>query len=126
MRPSLLLVVEFRLGEKCGCLPQDFIRLLKLLVLPLQQLQTLTFSFPSLNFRNQFPLSMTNPLTQSLSCTTQFLGNPDHCSPLRLILSPLLREQSYRDRKSTRLNSSHVAISYAVFCLKKKKEPNPE
>src|SRR5439155_13463512 len=29
-----------------------------------------------------------------------------------------------RDRKSTRLNSSHVAISYAVFCLKKKKEKN--
>src|SRR5690625_2737118 len=28
---------------------------------------------------------------------------------------------SGRDRKSTRLNSSHVAISYAVFCLKKKK-----
>src|SRR5437870_6414406 len=28
-----------------------------------------------------------------------------------------------RDRKSTRLNSSHVAISYAVFCLKKKKNP---
>src|SRR5690625_1509654 len=28
----------------------------------------------------------------------------------------------YRDRKSTRLNSSHVAISYAVFCLKKKKQ----
>src|SRR5690625_6369461 len=27
----------------------------------------------------------------------------------------------YLDRKSTRLNSSHVAISYAVFCLKKKK-----
>src|SRR5690625_6775684 len=26
------------------------------------------------------------------------------------------------DRKSTRLNSSHVAISYAVFCLKKKKQ----
>src|SRR5207253_10876993 len=29
---------------------------------------------------------------------------------------------SGRDRKSTRLNSSHVAISYAVFCLKKKKK----
>src|SRR5215510_15723156 len=28
------------------------------------------------------------------------------------------------DRKSTRLNSSHVAISYAVFCLKKKKKTN--
>src|SRR3712207_7740277 len=27
----------------------------------------------------------------------------------------------YRDRKSTRLNSSHANISYAVFCLKKKK-----
>src|SRR5439155_3709055 len=30
--------------------------------------------------------------------------------------------RSERDRKSTRLNSSHVAISYAVFCLKKKKK----
>src|SRR5207249_11129826 len=29
-----------------------------------------------------------------------------------------------RDRKSTRLNSSHVSISYAVFCLKKKKRAN--
>src|SRR5690625_597269 len=29
--------------------------------------------------------------------------------------------RSLQDRKSTRLNSSHVAISYAVFCLKKKK-----
>src|SRR5207249_10437900 len=29
-----------------------------------------------------------------------------------------------RDRKSTRLNSSHVSISYAVFCLKKKKTQN--
>src|SRR5256885_7941699 len=30
-------------------------------------------------------------------------------------------EQSQQDRKSTRLNSSHLVISYAVFCLKKKK-----
>src|SRR5256885_16981131 len=31
-----------------------------------------------------------------------------------------------KDRKSTRLNSSHLVISYAVFCLKKKKmEPGP-
>src|SRR5438105_8286620 len=30
-----------------------------------------------------------------------------------------------RDRKSTRLNSSHEWISYAVFCLKKKKPPFP-
>src|SRR3989454_5667786 len=31
----------------------------------------------------------------------------------------------FRDRKSTRLNSSHLVISYAVFCLKKKKNDNP-
>src|SRR5436309_8088823 len=31
---------------------------------------------------------------------------------------------SFLDRKSTRLNSSHVKISYAVFCLKKKKKKN--
>src|SRR2546426_4718525 len=30
--------------------------------------------------------------------------------------------RSHRDRKSTRLNSSHLVISYAVFCLKKKKK----
>src|SRR5690606_40778280 len=35
---------------------------------------------------------------------------------------PLARRDT-RDRKSTRLNSSHVKISYAVFCLKKKKQP---
>src|SRR5688500_19341330 len=31
-----------------------------------------------------------------------------------------------QDRKSTRLNSSHLVISYAVFCLKKKKKTNTE
>src|SRR3712207_6868012 len=43
----------------------------------------------------------------------------------------LLRDQALprlpgeRDRKSTRLNSSHANISYAVFCLKKKKHTSP-
>src|SRR5438874_5825306 len=32
------------------------------------------------------------------------------------------RDEREKDRKSTRLNSSHVEISYAVFCLKKKKK----
>src|SRR5690606_42153970 len=48
-------------------------------------------------------------------------GDPDHAMTL------LLRVATYNaslyddeDRKSTRLNSSHVKISYAVFCLKKK------
>src|SRR5256885_13974068 len=34
--------------------------------------------------------------------------------------------RSVRDRKSTRLNSSHLVISYAVFCLKKKKKNHIE
>src|SRR5690554_7495677 len=33
-----------------------------------------------------------------------------------------LHKEAIKDRKSTRLNSSHVRISYAVFCLKKKKK----
>src|SRR5690625_6710314 len=36
------------------------------------------------------------------------------------LLSRMLTDINVIDRKSTRLNSSHVAISYAVFCLKKK------
>src|SRR5437868_13007575 len=35
-------------------------------------------------------------------------------------------EPRAQDRKSTRLNSSHVSISYAVFCLKKKKKQLPK
>src|SRR2546430_12254491 len=38
----------------------------------------------------------------------------------QLVVDPRRRELE-RDRKSTRLNSSHSQISYAVFCLKKKK-----
>src|SRR5207249_12121887 len=39
------------------------------------------------------------------------------------ILAPcMVPRAARRDRKSTRLNSSHVSISYAVFCLKKKKK----
>src|SRR5690349_23713157 len=41
---------------------------------------------------------------------------------IRIIQSPLVKMLSFLDRKSTRLNSSHVEISYAVFCLKKKKK----
>src|SRR5699024_11869450 len=35
-------------------------------------------------------------------------------------VNPIFLSSSLIDRKSTRLNSSHVSISYAVFCLKKK------
>src|SRR5439155_13037043 len=43
---------------------------------------------------------------------------PGAGNPRREIIRTM---QHFADRKSTRLNSSHVAISYAVFCLKKKK-----
>src|SRR5438105_10590894 len=42
---------------------------------------------------------------------------------LQLILTYVILERA-GDRKSTRLNSSHEWISYAVFCLKKKKKQN--
>src|SRR5438309_11331605 len=41
--------------------------------------------------------------------------------PLGEVLAAQDRETGWVDRKSTRLNSSHSSISYAVFCLKKKK-----
>src|SRR5690606_41646998 len=54
-----------------------------------------------------------------------FAGNGPGCGPGRT--GPGRRSRSGQDRKSTRLNSSHVKISYAVFCLKKKKkEKNPD
>src|SRR5438067_9250293 len=42
---------------------------------------------------------------------------------IAVVLTSVLKAGAYevKDRKSTRLNSSHVSISYAVFCLKKKK-----
>src|SRR5438552_14138537 len=54
------------------------------------------------------------------------LEHPRAAEPLKL---PLLEHPEElrlhgRDRKSTRLNSSHQIISYAVFCLKKKKNQN--
>src|SRR5258708_27148435 len=45
---------------------------------------------------------------------------PDQRRPPRRQMSEVVGNE---DRKSTRLNSSHQIISYAVFCLKKKKQP---
>src|SRR5690348_17468648 len=48
---------------------------------------------------------------------------PEHDPGGRAVTAVQLdRQAAHRDRKSTRLNSSHPSISYAVFCLKKKKE----
>src|SRR2546426_9265188 len=51
----------------------------------------------------------------SLSCCLS--RRPPNCTSG----SPCTRDRQ-QDRKSTRLNSSHLVISYAVFCLKKKKK----
>src|SRR5256885_8570677 len=48
----------------------------------------------------------------------RFVGGP---SALTILVTGLYM-MATRDRKSTRLNSSHLVISYAVFCLKKKKK----
>src|SRR2546426_8830800 len=50
----------------------------------------------------------------------------DHLAPalLRENIPVTFIENVEADRKSTRLNSSHLVISYAVFCLKKKHEQN--
>src|SRR2546426_4476021 len=49
-------------------------------------------------------------------------GTPDRDADLRGPRSLQASERHAGDRKSTRLNSSHLVISYAVFCLKKKKK----
>src|SRR5690625_6004231 len=54
---------------------------------------------------------------------TRTVGNGSYCDfPMYALDLP----DGELDRKSTRLNSSHVAISYAVFCLKKKRPDAPD
>src|SRR5947199_6393985 len=65
------------------------------------------------------------PISQAISSGQQALqplsrqGTGQRCLGQR-------RYQEAADRKSTRLNSSHLGISYAVFCLKKKKIKTPQ
>src|SRR5438034_2430915 len=51
---------------------------------------------------------------------------PDHTRPHPGTEAAGRGPHQSRDRKSTRLNSSHTVISYAVFCLKKKKNINSD
>src|SRR5204863_2236142 len=59
------------------------------------------------------------------------IGRGENCAEIVGRAAPLRSEPGrappprQSDRKSTRLNSSHVEISYAVFCLKKKTKPQP-
>src|SRR3712207_7749063 len=86
---------------------------------------TATTEIYTLSLHDALPISASaSPfLWPSLPALTQAVptacgGCPDqeHPSPC-----PFLAVK-WRDRKSTRLNSSHANISYAVFCLKKKKQ----
>src|SRR5204862_3919168 len=68
---------------------------------------------------------MRRPLTSTLFPYTTLFRSI--LSPVRGSLFPRAEREPLalrgaEDRKSTRLNSSHVEISYAVFCLKKKKQ----
>src|SRR5437879_10602059 len=58
----------------------------------------------------------------------EFIQAANGCRGLNELLSSGMLEKgrTLKDRKSTRLNSSHRCISYAVFCLKKKKQKKNE
>src|SRR5437868_10624994 len=68
-------------------------------------------------FRSLFLNTRTSPPTSSPFCVKHSTVLPD-----QYVWLLCLRFNPHLDRKSTRLNSSHVSISYAVFCLKKKKK----
>src|SRR5260221_8797048 len=59
------------------------------------------------------------PVMDGVSATAQVRSQLPDCQVLMLTT---FDDEGYIDRKSTRLNSSHTVISYAVFCLKKKNQ----
>src|SRR5256885_12044238 len=77
-------------------------------------------------FRSYPPMST---MLESLGIPVREGYKPEHLMPAPdcvVVGNALSRgnaEVEETDRKSTRLNSSHLVISYAVFCLKKKKTP---
>src|SRR5947208_4355484 len=74
---------------------------------------TATTEIYTLSLHDALPISRPHPTTTCVSVGPEGARTVCVCRPERL-----------RDRKSTRLNSSHQIISYAVFCLKKKKTTN--
>src|SRR5207253_9851080 len=72
-------------------------------------------SFPTRRSSDLYALTAADCDSGSPPCNTT------KAPPVSVTLSNTVPSVS-QDRKSTRLNSSHVAISYAVFCLKKKKK----
>src|SRR5688572_30916151 len=72
-------------------------------------------------FRSDEPDAAVEPHQQPLAAAVQHLDSPPGDRPLDVRRRHGLGPLGVEDRKSTRLNSSHSQISYAVFCLKKKK-----
>src|SRR5690554_7266350 len=71
------------------------------------------------------PRSTLFPYTTLFRSSSSRRSAPSSGQPIRksaTLRGCQARSRSAEDRKSTRLNSSHVRISYAVFCLKKKKK----
>src|SRR5256885_7865959 len=84
---------------------------------------------PSLSTELGQPFVVENRVTSGGIIATQQVADaaPDGHTLLvtfdTFAVNPFLyRDLKWEDRKSTRLNSSHLVISYAVFCLKKKKD----
>src|SRR5438034_7217142 len=83
---------------------------------------------PASNELQSAPLPCTVPRLHRLADSSLFpfrgrkLRRAMYCTSNAVIGSTAAQIPSHGDRKSTRLNSSHTVISYAVFCLKKKKE----
>src|SRR5256885_6974954 len=74
-------------------------------------------------FRSRGTLAFTAGHLQPSTLTGQWLGGPVSLGVAERREPDVTALAIYgRDRKSTRLNSSHLVISYAVFCLKKKKK----
>src|SRR5438132_2541486 len=72
------------------------------------------------------PRSTLFPYTTLFRSTTpgSGLSRTDLTQVKIVVFAPIPSASEHEDRKSTRLNSSHTVISYAVFCLKKKKKQN--
>src|SRR2546426_4915058 len=67
------------------------------------------------------PVSVADAKAEALVAHYQRAGYARVAPALLQPAEPFLDLSGEEDRKSTRLNSSHLVISYAVFCLKKKK-----
>src|SRR5690606_40626181 len=76
----------------------------------------------SMNVNPTYGSSRSGPKFNTLKPKTERNLWKGNWSLLRYSCQKASSEHHFLDRKSTRLNSSHVKISYAVFCLKKKKK----